>query len=91
MKEHDIDAIARKLHAKQQVPLISKDVRLSQDDTSSDALSFRPHLKFLRESEMPFDSAERRACVVSEMIRNYEVASTRHHTDMGKIPDDLSS
>ena len=24
-------------------------------------------------------------------MRNYEVASTRHHTDMGKMPDDLSS
>ena len=51
-REHDIDAIARRLHAEQQVPLISKDVMLSQDDTSSDALSFRPHFKFLRESKI---------------------------------------
>ena len=34
------------------IPWILMDVWLSQDDTSSDALSFRPHFKFLLESQI---------------------------------------
>ena len=65
------------------------DDMLVEDHT--DPKTFTPHFKFLRSSKIQFNSPEWWACLVHEKIRNYEMARTRHHTDMGKIPDDPSS